>query len=149
MRTIKIILLFLVLVATTSAQSNDSIKTEIPSINIQPKGLDYIKKTEEAQEDSIYFIADHMPEPIGGIKEIQKKITYPPVAIQKGIEGKVYILVIVDEWGDVVDAQVLAGIGGGCDEAALKAVKETKFIPGKNKGRYVKVQVAIPIIFKL
>lgn len=149
MRTIKVILLTSVLILTASAQSKDSTKAEIPSIDIQPQGLDYSKKTDKPQEDSVYFVADQMPEPIGGIKEIQERIKYPTEAKIKGIEGKVYILVVVDDWGDVEEAQVLEGIGGGCDEAALKAVKETKFIPGKDKGKYVKVQVAIPIVFKL
>jgi len=149
MRTIKIILLNSVLIAATSAQTNDSIKTELPSMDIMPKSLDYSKKVDEVQEDSVYFVADQMPEPIGGIKEIQERIKYPTEAKIKRIEGKVYILVVVDDRGDVETAQVLAGIEGGCDEAALKAVKETKFVPGKNKGKYVKVQVAIPIIFKL
>jgi periplasmic protein TonB len=90
-----------------------------------------------------------MPEPIGGIKAIQEKITYPEIAKRAGVEGKVYILAFVDENGNVTKANVLKGIGAGCDEAARDAVLGTKFKPGKQRGTPVKVQVSIPVVFKL
>ena len=96
-----------------------------------------------------YTTAEEMPEPIGGINAIFNKIIYPDIAKRAGIEGKVYILAFVNESGSVTKAQVLKGIGAGCDEAALDAVLKTKFKPGKQKGEFVKVQVSIPINFKL
>lgn len=90
-----------------------------------------------------------MPEPIGGIGAITEKITYPEDAKEKKIEGKVYVLAFVDEMGDVTGVMLLKGIGSGCDEEALNAVKNTKFSPGLIDGKPVKTQVSIPIIFKL
>ena len=90
-----------------------------------------------------------MPEPIGGIKSIQEKIHYPEIAKRAGIEGKVYVLAFIDENGDVKNVKIIKGIGAGCDEAALDAVKQTKFIPGGQRGKAVKVRVSIPISFKL
>ncbi len=102
------------------------------------------------EEENIYFIvAEEMPEPIGGIAEIQKKIVYPEIAKRAGVEGKVYVLAFVNEQGTVTDAKIMKGIGAGCDEAALDAVKKTKFKPGKQRGKPVKVQVSIPVVFKL
>jgi len=119
-------------------------------------GVDYSlieveeKVVEEKEQAPTYFVAvEEMPEPIGGIKGIQEKIEYPEIAKRAGVEGKVYILAFVDESGNVMKAQVLKGIGAGCDEAALDAVQKTKFKPGKQRGVPVKVQVSIPIIFKL
>lgn len=119
-------------------------------------GVDYSlieveeKVVEEKEEAPTYFVAvEEMPEPIGGIKGIQEKILYPEIAKRAGVEGKVYILAFVDESGNVTKAQVLKGIGAGCDEAARDAVIQTKFKPGKQRGVPVKVQVSIPIIFKL
>jgi protein TonB len=80
---------------------------------------------------------------------IQEKITYPEIAKRAGIQGKVIIQAFIDENGNVVHAKVLTGIGGGCDEMALDAVKQTKFNPGRQNGKPVKVQVTIPIVFKL
>jgi protein TonB len=105
---------------------------------------------EEIEEEPTYFVAvEEMPGPIGGIKAIQEKIIYPEIAKRAGVEGKVYVLAFVDEQGTVTKAQIIKGIGAGCDEAALDAVLKTKFTPGKQRGKPVKVQVSIPIIFKL
>jgi protein TonB len=102
------------------------------------------------EEEPVYFVAvEEMPEPIGGIGEIQKKIVYPEIAKRAGVEGKVYVLAFVDESGTVTDAKIIKGIGAGCDEAALNAVKKTKFKPGKQRGKAVRVQVSIPVVFKL
>lgn len=102
------------------------------------------------EEEPVYFVAvEEMPEPIGGIGEIQKKIVYPEIAKRAGVEGKVYVLAFVNESGIVTDAKIIKGIGAGCDEAALEAVKKTKFKPGKQRGKAVRVQVSIPVVFKL
>lgn len=102
------------------------------------------------EEEPQYFVAvEEMPEPIGGIQAIQQKIVYPEIAKRAGVEGKVYVLAFVDENGDVRDAKIIKGIGAGCDEAALEAVKKTKFKPGKQRGKPVRVQVSIPVVFKL
>jgi riboflavin synthase len=55
----------------------------------------------------------------------------------------------VDETGTVIKAEVVKGIGGGCDEAALNAILKTKFTPGKQRGKPIKVQVTVPVLFKL
>lgn len=102
------------------------------------------------EEEPTYFVAvEEMPEPIGGISAIQSKIKYPEIAKRAGVEGKVYVLAFVDENGDVTKAEIIKGLGAGLDEEALNAVRLTKFKPGKQRGKPVKVQVSIPIIFKL
>lgn len=102
------------------------------------------------EEESIYFVAvEEMPHPIGGINAIQQHIIYPEIAKRAGVEGKVFILAYVDEEGVVTKAEVLKGIGGGCDEVAVKAELQTKFSPGKQRGKPVKVKVMIPIRFEL
>jgi protein TonB len=123
----------------------------------QEGGVDYslIEVEEKVVEDKkeeapTYFVAvEEMPEPIGGIGAIQKLIVYPEIAKRAGVEGKVYVLAFVDESGNVTGAKIIKGIGAGCDEAALDAVRQTKFNPGKQRGTPVKVQVSIPIVFKL
>ncbi|HOJ19380.1 MAG: energy transducer TonB [Ignavibacteriales bacterium] len=102
------------------------------------------------EEEPQYFVAvEEMPEPIGGIASIQSKIVYPEIAKRAGVEGKVYVLAFVDENGNVTKADISKGIGAGCDEAARDAVLKTKFKPGKQRGKPVKVQVHIPVVFKL
>ncbi|MEW6702025.1 MAG: TonB family protein [Bacteroidota bacterium] len=101
-------------------------------------------------EEEIYLAAvEEMPEPIGGVEKIISRLVYPAEAKQKGISGTVFVLAYVDESGTVRKTLLTKGIGGGCDEAAMNAVATSKFKPGKDKGRYVKVQVQIPVVFRL
>jgi protein TonB len=102
------------------------------------------------EEEPVYFVAvEEMPYPIGGIQAIHDLIVYPEIAKRAEVEGRVYILAYVDEGGKVTKTEVLKGIGAGCDEAAEYAVKHTKFSPGKQRGKPVRVKVMIPILFKL
>jgi protein TonB len=113
-----------------------------------PPFVENIEDNEDSQPT--FFIAvEEMPEPIGGVFGIQKRIVYPDIAKRAGVQGRVYIKAFVDENGDVKKTEVLRGIGAGCDEAAVEAVKNTKFKPGKQRGKPVKVQVSIPIKFVL
>ncbi len=93
--------------------------------------------------------AEKSPEPIGGIKGIAENVIYPEEAKKNNIQGRVFIKAFINEEGLVEKAEVIKGIGSGCDEAALNAVKNTKFIPGMNDGKPIKAQIAIPIMFKL
>ena len=108
------------------------------------------KEVVEETDESTYFVAvEEMPEIIGGLRGIQEKIKYPEIALRARVEGKVYVKAFVDEKGNVVDAEVVKGIGAGCDEAALEAILKTKFTPGKQRGKPVKVEITIPVQFKL
>jgi len=104
---------------------------------------------DEVEPDVIFIAVEKMPEPIGGIAAIQKKIVYPEFAKRAGIYGKVYLTAFVDEKGNVFKVELVKGIGGGCDEVALEAVKNSRFTPGEQRGVPVKVRVGIPIVFKL
>jgi len=92
---------------------------------------------------------DVTPLPIGGMKTIQEKIVYPEIAMIAGIDGKVYVLASIDENGYVTNAKIIKGIGAGCNEAALDAVKQTKFTPAMKDQKPIKVEVLIPIVFAL
>ena len=106
------------------------------------------EKAEEVEEE-IFVVVEQMPELIGGIEALQKEIRYPEMARQAGVNGRVFVQFIVDEDGTVANPVVLRGIGGGCDEEALRVVKKARFKPGRQRGKAVKVRYVIPIIFKL
>lgn len=100
-------------------------------------------------EESYFVAVEEMPQLIGGIEKLRQTIVYPELAVRAGIQGKVFVMAYVNSEGIVVRAEVVKGIGGGCDEAAVAAVMKAKFIPGKQRGRPVKVKVVIPILFRL
>ncbi len=107
------------------------------------------KVMDKPQEDPYAAFAEVMPEPVGGLEAIIKRIVYPEIAKKAGLSGKLYLLIYVDEKGKVDDVKVIKGLGGGCDEAAIKAVKDSKFSPGKNSDVPVKVKLSLPITFKM
>ena len=74
---------------------------------------------------------------------------YPELARKAGIEGRVYIKILVDKEGKVRDALLLRGVGAGLDESALKAVRQWVYTPAIQNNRPVAVWVAQPVDFKL
>ena len=104
-------------------------------------------KSEETQDD-FFVVVEQMPQLIGGLASLQKKVKYPEMARRAAIEGRVTIQFIVNEKGRVENPRVIRGIGGGCDEEALKAVMTARFKPGMQRGRPVRVQYSLPIVFR-
>lgn len=99
--------------------------------------------------DEYLAFCEEMPSIVGGMPALAKNVSYPSIAKQTRIEGKVYLLAFINERGGVDDVKVVKGIGGGCDEAAINAVKKCKFNPGKHKGSNCKVKLSLAINFKL
>lgn len=105
---------------------------------------------EDAEETPIFVAYDEAPEPIGGFQAIQNNLVYPEIARKAGVEGRVYVNVLIDERGNVIDAKILKSLGNnGCDEAAVAAIRKVKWKPAKQRDKPVKVWVGIPVHFKL
>lgn len=102
-----------------------------------------------AQQNEYLAFAEEMPEPVGGLPAIYKLIEYPEVAKRTGIQGKVYALAFINEKGGVDDVKIIKGLGGGCDEATIAAIKKSKFTPGKQEGKPAKIKMSLQIQFKL
>lgn len=100
-------------------------------------------------DDEYEIGIEKAPTPIGGNEAIQKNINYPQAALKNKTEGKVYCLVLINQSGDVDDVKIVKGLGNGCDEEAVKAIKKTKFTPGQNLGATVKAKLALAVQFKL
>ena len=105
-------------------------------------------------EDGVYQIVEEMPSFPGGdqklMEYIANNINYPQEARDKGIEGRVFIRMVIEKDGSVSNVKLLRGIGGGCDEEAERVIKSMpKWKPGMMKGEPVPVSYQIPINFKL
>ena len=99
-------------------------------------------------------VADESPEFPGGMEGLYKylaeNIHYPEQAKTDQIQGRVFITFVVEKDGSISDAKVIRGIGGGCDEEALRVVNAMpKWTPGKQLGEPVRVQFNLPVVFKL
>ena len=72
------------------------------------------------------------------------------MARESGIQGVVYVTFVVEPDGSISNVRVIRGIGGGCDEEAIRVVKMMpKWIPGNQRGKPVRVQFNMPIKFTL
>jgi len=77
-------------------------------------------------------------------------VVYPELAKEAGIEGKVYIKAFINVKGSVLSVKVLKGVPNtGLDEAALKAVKKSRWYPARQRDKKVGVWITIPIAFSL
>jgi protein TonB len=112
------------------------------------------EKEEEETAEEIFTIVENQPEPVGGMsvfyEYVAKNLKYPVLARRNNIEGRVYIEFVVEKDGSLTDVKTLKGIGGGCDEEAMRIIKEApKWNPGKQRGRPVRVKMVLPILFRL
>ncbi len=109
---------------------------------------------EEIVEAEIFKVVEEMPEFPGGtakmMEYIQKNIKYPMMARESDIQGRVFVSFVVEPNGSITNVAVLRGIGGGCDEEALRVVQSMpNWKPGKQRGSAVRCSFTVPIVFKL
>ncbi len=113
-----------------------------------------VEEEESAEEMQIFMVVESMPEYPGGepalYKYLAENIKYPQMAKESGIQGRVFVTFVVEKDGRVTDVRVLRGIGGGCDEEAIRVVQNMpKWTPGKQRGKSVRVQYNLPVKFTL
>lgn len=109
---------------------------------------------ESAEEQQIFMVVESMPEFPGGETALHQylaeNIKYPQMAKESGIQGRVFVTFVVERNGKVTDVKVLRGIGGGCDEEAIRVVQNMpSWTPGKQRGKPVRVQFNLPVKFTL
>lgn len=129
------------------------INTDIPDIPVPPSNNNTFDIPEEKAEEPILNIFELEKEPEGReafYKYISKHIKYPRAAQQANINGTVYVQFVIDLDGSISNAQVVKGIGYGCDEEAIRVIQNApKWTPGKQRGRPARVRMVLPVSFKL
>ncbi len=99
--------------------------------------------------DSVYLEVDEYPTPVGGMRAAQLNVDYPAAAWRQRIQGTVLVRFVVDEEGITRDLEVVESVHGSLDQAAMRAIRKTRFVPGRKDGRPVRVQMSMPISFGL
>ena len=162
LKYIAMIPLLLFLVFSISAKNTYSTNTNLQAIpNVVQDSI-----PESTPQGDLYKVVEEMPrypgcenEPEATRKDcatkkmlthIYKNIKYPAEARKAGIEGTVVTSFIVEKDGSISNTKIKRTIGGGCDEEVLRVVASMpKFIPGKQKGKNVRVEYMLPVKFKL
>lgn len=125
----------------------DEIPLDIPPI---PEPVaDLGEATEE-----IIDIVEEKAEPEGGFSKfyahLKTNMKYPKPAQRYGIGGKVFCQFVVNKDGSIQDVKIIRGIGGGCDEEAIRVIQTSpKWKPGKQRGRPVRSRFSLAIQFDL
>lgn len=106
------------------------------------------------RSDSIFFVVEEMPQFPGKesalFNYLSDNIQYPVAAREHKTEGRVFISFIVERDGKLSHAKVIHGIGNGCDEEALRIIRQMpSWIPGTMHGKPVRVQYSLPVKFAL
>lgn len=119
---------------------------ESPSIPISPD--------EGGGEAEIFVVVEEMPQFPGGdqalLTFLYDKLRYPALALGNRIEGIVVVQFIIDEKGKITNPKILRGIGGGCEEEALRVIGlMPDWKPGRQRGLPVRVRYNLPIRFEL
>lgn len=130
---------------------NNSIDTVISDTAFVFKGP---SKEIEFTHDSIYHFVEENPEFPGGdnmfFKFLGENLHYPPVAVTYEIQGIVNVGFVVEKDGSLTNVRAVTKIGAGCDEEAVRVIKLMKnWIPGKQNGQVVRVEMVLPVRFQL
>jgi TonB family protein len=107
-----------------------------------------------AYKEPVFTAVEKMPSYPGGedarIAFMVQNLKYPEQAKKNGVQGKVFVTYVVETDGSITNVKVLRGIGGGCDEEAVRVISMMpKWNPGMQEGKAVRVQFNLPINFKL
>jgi TonB family protein len=102
----------------------------------------------------VFDVVENPPVPDGGFEGwnqyLKQNLTYPAQAKKEGIEGTVYVAFVVEVDGSIQGVELLRGIGGGCDEEAMRVIRNAPdWEPGTQRGQKVNVKMRVPIKFKL
>lgn len=105
-------------------------------------------------DEEIFTILDEPATFTGGYEMFKQflvdELVYPETALEKGVEGHVFIQLIVEKNGSFSELLVVKGIGAGCDEEALRLIKKMpNWVPAKEKGNVVRQKMIQRIQFTL
>lgn len=98
--------------------------------------------------------AELMPQPLDGYEAFERylkeNIRYPLEALEKRVEGYVFVRFVVREDGYLVEPVITQGLGHGCDEEVLRVIRQAApWQPGKQGNQVVPVEMTLAILFRL
>ena len=130
------------------SESDDNTTVEVVKI-------EQTATVEEEMEDApVFVLVEEMPEFPGGPAAITKFIgentKYPAIAVENGIQGKVYVSFVVNAKGKVENVKIVRGVDPSLDKEAVRVIESMPmWKPGKQRNKPVKVSYTMPVTFKL
>jgi periplasmic protein TonB len=97
-------------------------------------------------------IVEVMPHPVGGFakfyQDLGKNLKYPRRALSNGTQGKVFVEFTIEPNGELSNIVVVKGISKECDAEAARVIALSKWLPGKQRGKPVRVRLTQPVVFQ-
>ena len=113
------------------------------------------QKTVVSQTDQkVFDTVEQIPEYPGGmqamIEFLQTNMKYPEDAAKQKVEGRVMVQFVVETDGSVSDVHVAKQVFPSLDAEAIRVVQAMpKWMPGKEKGKVVRVKYNLPLVFRM
>lgn len=98
---------------------------------------------------AVLEFSEQMPEIEGGIGSYYLNIQYPRAAIEAGVHGRLILSFVVEQDGRPTQIEVLQSLHPLCDSSAVRALRQTRFVPGRQNGEPVRVRMRLPVHFKI
>ncbi len=135
----------------TKDRTVEAVRNDI-AVNVPPPPVEAPKQeVKQEVENKVFTVAEQMPSFKGNVNQwLSQNLTYPAVAAENGIEGRVIVKFVVEKDGRVTDVQVVRSVDPALDREAVNTVKRMpKWNPGMNNGQPARVWFTLPVNFKL
>ena len=141
---------------TNTEVTTKTVRTEAPALQQKKDTLVTNKKQAPDKDDSpIFEVVEVLPQyPQDGVaglmKFLSENIKYPAKAHENGIQGRVMVQFVVNKDGSISNIGLIRGVNPELDSEAMRVIGTMpKWIPGKQKGKPVRVKYTIPVMFRL
>lgn len=134
----------------TKDRTVEAVRNDI-AVNVPPPPVEKKEEVKQVVENKVFDIAEQMPSFKGNVNQwLASNLTYPAVAAENGIQGRVIVQFVVEKDGSVSNVQVVRSVDPALDREAVNVVKRMpKWNPGMNNGQPARVKYTLPVTFKL
>jgi protein TonB len=134
----------------TKDRTVEAVRNDI-AVNVPPPPVEKKEEVKHVVENKVFDIAEQMPSFKGNVNQwLASNLTYPAVAAENGIQGRVIVQFVVEKDGSVSNVQVVRSVDPALDREAVNVVKRMpKWNPGMNSGQPARVKYTLPVTFKL
>ena len=134
----------------TKDRTVEAVRNDI-AVNVPPPPVEKKEEVKQVVENKVFDIAEQMPSFKGNVNQwLASNLSYPAVAAENGVQGRVIVQFVVEKDGSVSNVQVVHSVDPALDHEAVRVVKSMpKWNPGMNNGQPARVKYTLPVTFKL
>lgn len=134
----------------TKDRTVEAVRNDI-AVNVPPPPVEKKEEVKQVVENKVFDIAEQMPSFKGNVNQwLSTNLSYPAVAAENGVQGRVIVQFVVEKDGSVSNVQVVRSVDPALDREAVRVVKSMpKWNPGMNNGQPARVKYTLPVTFKL